>query len=137
MKRSMILGQSIVEEFEKNEREGVIGHELGHRKGYHWIMRIVLLVLISPFFYYFMQLPFPFYINYLILFAVMGLILPLISWPFEYQADALAAKSIGAEKVISGLVKLASKADMDMGLDSYSHPSIARRINRLHKKFHS
>lgn len=68
---------------------------------------------------------------------MMELILPLISWPFEYQADAFAAKSIGAEKVISGLLKLASKAGMDMGLDSYSHPSIARRINRLRKKFHN
>lgn len=134
---SMILGQPIVEEFDKNERQGVIGHELGHRKGYHWIKRIVLLVLIFPLLYYFTQLPFPFYINYLILFAVMGLIMPFISWPFEYQADAFAAKSIGAEKVISGLVKLASKADMDMDLDSYSHPSIARRINRLYKKFRS
>lgn len=134
---SMILGQPIVEEFDKNEREGVIGHELGHRKGYHWITRIVLLALVFPLLYYFTQLPFPFYINYLILFAVMGLIMPFISWPLEYQADAFAAKSIGAEKVISGLIKLASKADMDMDLDSYSHPSIARRINRLHKKFHS
>ncbi len=129
----IILGQPIVEEFDKEIREGILGHELGHRKGNHWIKRALLLLLATPLFCYLAILPFPWYVNYLLLFAAMGLIMPLISWPFEYQADTIAAKYVGKEKVIWGLMKLATSANMDINQDSYTHPSIARRIRRLQK----
>ena len=128
---NMILGQPIVEEFEKEEREGLIGHEFGHIKGHHLPIRIAILIIISPLFYLIINFPFPYFINYLILFSALGLILPLISWPLEFHADTISAKYVGTDKIIAGLLKLADKAGVNKKRDSYTHPSINRRINRL------
>lgn len=130
---SIVLGQSVVEEFGKEDREGILGHEFGHKKGHHQVKRALLFLLAAPLFVYLVQLPFPIFINWLIVFAAIGLVVPLVSWPFEYRADAIAAKYVGGQKVIDALLKLAASASIDINRDSYTHPSISRRIKRLQR----
>lgn len=134
---SIVLGQLIVEEFHKEDREGILGHELGHRKGHHHLKRPGLFVLaMIPLLCCLAQSGLPFFVNLLISFAAIGLVMPLVSWPFEYQADAIAAKCIGPEgpeRVINGLKKLAASAGIDINRDSYTHPSISRRIKKLQR----
>jgi len=134
---SIVLGQLIVEEFHKEDREAILGHELGHKKGHHHLKRTVLFMLaMIPLSCCLAQSGLPFFVNLLISFAAVGLIMPLVSWPFEYQADAIAAKCIGPEgpeRVINGLKKLAASAGIDINRDSYTHPSISRRVKKLQR----
>jgi len=130
---TVVLGQAVVEEFKKEHREGIIGHELGHKKGHHNVKRAALFLLATPLFIYLAQSPFPFFVNVLMVFAAAGLIMPLVSWPFEYRADTVAAKCLGEQKVIDALMKIAGSAGVDITRDSYTHPSISRRIRRLQR----
>ncbi len=59
--------------------------------------------------------------------------MPLVSWPFEYKADAIAAQYVGKEQMVSALMKLADKNNIDMNRDSYTHPSISKRVARLNR----
>ena len=135
---SIVLGQTVVEEFGKEHREGILGHELGHKKGHHQLKGPLLLFIMSiifviPLFFYLVRSPLPFLIDWLILYAAVGLVVPFVSWPLEYEADAIAGKYIGEETVINGLRKLATSASIDVNRDSYTHPSISRRIKRLQR----
>jgi Zn-dependent protease with chaperone function len=128
---SIVVGSPVLDELTKEYREGIFGHELGHRKGKHHLKRFFLLLSTLPLFLYLIYLPFPIYINLLMLFAAARLITPLISWLFEYDADKIAAKCIGPENVINGLMKLATLAHIDINADTFTHPSISRRIKKL------
>lgn len=130
---SIIVGSPVLDALTRDNREGIFGHELGHRKGRHHLKRSFLLFMTLPLFLYLFYLPFPIYINLLMIFAAARLITPLISWPFEYDADKIAAKHIGPENVIDGLVKLATLAHININADSFTHPSISKRIKRLQK----
>lgn len=81
----MVFGQTLVEEFDDGARQGVIGHELGHLKWRHLIIKATLLgMAICAILFYFTQLPFPIYMDWLISFAAIGLVIPTVSWPLEF-----------------------------------------------------
>ena len=128
----IILGQTVAEEFDREARKGILAHELAHLKAKHsmksaavlFLMSIAVLSLIS-----FLHLPG--LVNLILVFSTYGLILPMVSWRFEYEADAIAATFVGSHPVIKGLRKLAEAKHTNVRRDTYSHPSISNRISRL------
>ena len=130
----IILGQIVADEFDREARRGILAHELAHLKAKHSMKSATVLLLTSiPVFFFISLLHLPGLVNSLLVFSAYGLILPKVSWRFEYEADAIAATFVGSHPVIEGLGKLAEAKHADVGHDTYSHPSISNRISRLQK----
>ena len=129
---SIVIGLPIIDSFRKDSRYAIIAHELAHRQGNHagkcFILTMTVFYLaaflISTFHYSLI-------VDILIPFAIWGLAAPMVSWPFEYAADRMSARYMGKTKMISALEDLASATGANPYVDSYSHPSIARRIHVL------
>jgi hypothetical protein len=130
----IILGQIVAYEFDREARRGIMAHELAHFKAKHSMKNASVLFLTSiPVLGLISLLHLPGLVNLLLVFSVYGLILPTVSWHFEYEADAIAATFVGSNPVIEGLRKLAEAKHADVRRDTYSHPSISNRISRLQK----
>ena len=130
----VILGQTVAEEFDGEARKGILAHELAHLKANHPLKSAGVLLLTSiPILFLISFLHLPSLVNLLVVFSVYGLILPMVSWRFEYEADAIATTFVGRQPVIKGLGRLAEAKHTNVGRDTYSHPSISNRISRLQK----
>jgi Zn-dependent protease with chaperone function len=130
----IILGQIVADEFDREARRGIFAHELAHVKAKHPMRRFAVLILASiPVLLFISLLHLPSIVNLLLVFSAYGLILPKVSWHFEYEADAIAATWVGIQPVIKGLRSLAEAKHADITRDTYSHPSISNRISRLQK----
>ena len=131
---NIILGQIVADEFDREARRGILAHELAHLKAKHSMRSFAVLFLASiPVLLFISLLHLPGIVNLLLVFSAYGLILPKVSWRFEYEADAIAATFVGIHPVIKGLRKLAKAKHTDVTRDTYSHPSISDRISRLQK----
>lgn len=131
---NIILGQTIVEEFDKESRSGVLAHELAHRKARHPLKSLgVLFLVFMPIVYFIPLMQLPGIVNLLLVFAAYALVLPIASWHFEYEADSIAAQSVGKQPVITALLRLSEANAIDIKRDTYSHPSISKRVHRLQK----
>jgi len=130
----IILGQTVADEFDKETRKGILAHELAHLKAKHSMKNATLVFLTSiPVLVLIALLHLPGLVNLLLVFSAYGLLLPTVSWRFEYEADAIAATFVGSNPVIKGLRKLAEAKHADVRRDTYSHPSISNRISKLQK----
>jgi Zn-dependent protease with chaperone function len=130
----VLLGQTIVDGFDKEARKGILAHELAHLRAKHSTKSFLVLLLTSiPVFLLITFLHLPNLVNLLLLFSAYGLIVPMVSWRFEYDADATAATFVGIQPVIKGLRKIAEVKHADVQRDTYSHPSISNRISKLQK----
>jgi Zn-dependent protease with chaperone function len=130
----VILGQTVAEEFDSEECKGILAHELAHIKANHPLKSAGLLLLTSiPVLFLISFLHLPGIVNLLLVFSIYGLILPTVSWRFEYEADAIAVTFVGSQPVIKGLGRLAEVKHTNVRRDTYSHPSISNRISRLQK----
>ena len=130
----VILGQTVAEGFDREARRGILAHEFAHLKANHPMKSAVVLILtFVPVLFVISFLQLPGLVNLLLVFSIYGLILPIVSWRFEYEADAIAATFVGSQPVIKGLGKLAEAKNADVRRDTYSHPSISNRISRLQK----
>lgn len=130
----IILGQIVAYEFDREARRGILAHELAHLKAKHSIKSATVVFLTSiPVLVFISLLHLPSLVNLLLVFSAYGLILPTVSWRFEYEADAIAATFVGSNPVIKGLRKLAEAKHADVRRDTYSHPSISNRISKLQK----
>jgi Zn-dependent protease with chaperone function len=130
----IILGQIVADEFDREARRGIFAHELAHVKAKHPMRRLAVLILISiPVLLFISLLHLPGIVNLLLAFSAYGLIIPTVSWYFEYEADAIAATWVGIQPVIKGLRSLAEVKHTNVMRDTYSHPSISNRISRLQK----
>lgn len=130
----IILGQSIVEEFDKESRRGVLAHELAHRKASHPLKQLGLLLLVfMPIGCLISLMQLPGIVNLLLVFAAYGLVLPIARWHFEYEADSIAAQFVGKQPVVTALLRLSEANAIDIERDTYSHPSISKRMHRLQK----
>jgi len=131
----VILGQPIAEEFDKDARKGILAHELAHLKAKHPVKSAGILLLTSiPVIFLVSFLHLPGIVNLILVFSAYGLILPMVSWYFEYEADAVAASFVGCQPVMKGLGKLADVKKTNIKQDTYSHPSISKRIIRLQRQ---
>ena len=130
----IILGQTVADEFDKETRKGILAHELAHLKAKHAMKSAAVLSLAFILVFFLISLlHLPGLVNLLLVFSAYGLILPTVSWRFEYEADAIAATFVGSNPVIKGLRKLAEAKHADVRRDTYSHPSISNRISKLQK----
>jgi Zn-dependent protease with chaperone function len=130
----IVLGQAVAEEFDREARRGILAHELAHLKANHPLKSAGVLFLTSlPILFLISFLQLPSLVNLLLVFSTYGLILPAVSWHFEYEADTIAAKFVGSQSVIKGLGKLAEAKRTNIKRDTYSHPSTSNRIARLQK----
>ena len=128
----IILGQIVADEFDREARRGILAHELAHLKAKHSMKSIAALFLaFIPVFFFVSLLQLPSLVTLLLVFSAYGLILPKVSWRFEYEADAIAATFVGINPVIKGLRKLTEAKHTNVRRDTYSHPSISNRISRL------
>lgn len=155
--KRIILGDTLIENYSKDEIESVIAHELGHYKHKHITKNIIqgtvnsflTLFLIA----YLYQISISWFgfesiteIAALPLLTLWGMIIGLIQTPissfisrkYEYEADRYAVSVIGtSEYLISSLNKL---TDQNLGDKNphpfvewyfYSHPSVAKRVNAM------
>jgi len=130
----IILGQIVADEFDREARRGILAHELAHLKAKHSMRSFAVFFLASiPVLLFISLLYLPGIVNLLLVFSAYGLILPKVSWRFEYEADAIAATFVGINPMIKGLRKLAEAKHTNVTRDTYSHPSISNRISRLQK----
>jgi Zn-dependent protease with chaperone function len=134
----VLLGKPLLDKLDDNSIKAVLAHELAHIKQSqisktYLIMMAILFV--AYYFYLFNVRSIPLWPNLLIFFAwcflILVIFLRFISWPKEYEADAIAAKYVGKNTMISTLQALATLKGTDMEQDFYSHPSISKRIAKL------
>jgi len=75
----------------------------------------------------------PWIVDVLVLFSGMALTMSTASRACEFDADARAARCVGTDAMSSALRALCADGDKAYRLDTWSHPSFARRIARLQK----
>lgn len=153
--KRILLGDTLTENFNLNEIETVIAHELGHYKKKHIIKNIVIGALFSFLTFFLIAVLYDISLIWfgfnlrteiaaLPLLALWGMIIGVIQTPvsnmisrkFEYEADTYAIESTGKkDDFIAALNKLTEQNLADKEPHSlvewffYSHPSISRRIS--------
>lgn len=129
---TIYLGRTIVEQFDGDSLCGVLAHELAHKRARHPDRMLFMLLLLSlPAAGVVFMMGLPGCVTALVVFAVVGLAVPISSWPLEYRADEIAASYVGVESVISALERLAKENNLKIDRDTYTHPSISKRIANL------
>jgi STE24 endopeptidase len=155
--KRILLGDTLLDEYSKDEIETVIAHELGHYKKKHIIKNLIFGTLFSFLTFFLIAQFYSFSLNIfgfnsviqiaamplIVLWgAIIGLILTpvsnVISRKFEYEADNYAVKATGKrDDFINTLEKL---TDQNLGDREphpliewffYSHPSIKKRVTAL------
>lgn len=157
--KRILLGDTLLDNFSKDEIETVLAHELGHYKKKHIIKNIVigtatsfLTLFLIAFFYDKSVVWFHFAgrtdisaLPLLSLWAMLiGIILTpignIISRKYEYEADNYAVTSTG--KPAEFIITLEKLNDQNLGDKDpnpfvewffYSHPSISKRIAAINK----
>lgn len=138
------IGQPVLDSLDSVSIKGVFAHELAHIKGNHASKRKYLLVgvLVGVLFAAVLLLRVSYSSDllglYLFMFSVLlistgftGIAMRFILWPFEYKADLMADQYLKQNAVVSLLKAMAALRKIDVTRDSYSHPSINKRIASL------
>lgn len=108
---------------------GILAHELAHlRKGHSVKVMLSFLVFIPVLVYWSVSESWPI-IPILLTFAIWALVLSLISWQNEYEADAVAAEYVEKKPMAYALKQVARLIDRPG--DTLTHPSFKKRISRL------
>lgn len=132
MAGNIIVGTPIVEEFNVEARKGVLAHEVGHIRGRHSAKQSIAMASAYGMLALFLSsAQFPLIVDVLVLFSGMALSMSKVSWACEFDADAVAARYVGSGTMISALRALSGDDDESRRRDTWSHPSMARRIARL------
>lgn len=159
--KTIILFDTLLNNYEETEILGVLAHEIGHGKMRH-ILKLLAIIILQAFIYIWFalyllatDLPYAlvnishiFYsgvlITYYFFFELLGYfitpLLNLISRRFEYQADAFSKRLVGSG---APLIKTFEKF-ITQELDNinphplfesfyYSHPTLLKRIKALKK----
>lgn len=144
LRKTLVLGTELLELLTFDERQGVVGHELGHIKEKHGIIRAILPIpLLAVPLYSWLRISSPIFfsesltqiilivmLNIAMLAYIMLVTIP-INWYLEVRADRIAARFIGKEHIKSALLKLGNKKNL--GEPSETHPSIAERVKAIEK----
>jgi len=139
----ILLGKPLLDNFDDASIDAVLAHELAHIKKDHrrraaLEITVPFLLLIAYSWYFFHVRSIPIWPNLLIFCALFLLLfiilLRAISWPQEYEADAVGAKYTDNNTMVATLRTLAKLKGTDIEQDTYSHPSISRRIANLTRK---
>lgn len=157
--KTIILFDTLVNNYEPEEILGVLAHEIGHGKMGH-IQKILVLIILQAFLfiwfasyllgtdlpYIFAGIPNIFYsgllITYYFFFELLGyFISPLlgaVSRRFEYQADAFSKRLLGSgDPLIKTFKKFITRELVNLNPHPfyesfyYSHPALLKRIKAL------
>ena len=108
---------------------GVLAHEFAHLKKRHFVKGLPFPLLFTVVLvYWIVSGPTPI-IPILLTFAIGALILSLVSWYHEYEADAVAAEYVGKKDMAYALEQVAGI--MHRPGDTLTHPSFGKRISHL------
>jgi STE24 endopeptidase len=157
--KRIILGDTLLESYSKDEIETVIAHELGHYKKKHILKNILFGTLNSFVVFFVISVLYKISLNWfefenitdiaaLPLLALWALLLGFIQTPlgnmlsrkFEYEADQYAVES--TNKPLSFINTLNKLTEQNLGDKEphpfvewffYSHPSIKKRIAAIEK----
>ena len=109
--------------------KSILAHELAHLKKRHSVKLLLsLLVFIPMLVYWFVSESMPI-IPMVLTFTICGLVLSLISWRNEYEADAVAAEYVGKKPMADALEEIARL--LHRTRDTITHPSVKKRNSRL------
>lgn len=129
---SIVVGQPIAEEFDAQARTGVLAHEVAHIGAQHSSKQMLVCVSACLLLAHFVSSAgLPWVVNVLVVFSGIALTMSATSWACEFDADAKAARCVGTDAVSLALRALCVDGDKAYRLDTWSHPSFARRIARL------
>lgn len=114
---------------------GILAHELSHIKACHHVKKVILLLILM----FLLAAP----VCFLVLPPVLGRLyvficcilwwgmIMLISWYFEYEADAIAAHYVGADIVTTTLKAVDISKQGEKPKRDFWHPPISKRIANL------
>ncbi len=108
---------------------GIIAHELAHLKKSHSIKVLLSFLLFVPVLSFWIVSDSTPIIPILLTFNIWALVLSLISWHHEYEADAEAAEHVGEKDMAYALEQVAGLIYRPG--DTLAHPSFKKRISRL------
>lgn len=127
-RKTLVIGEPLLEELSGIGIMGVAGHELGHIKGRDGIFRpLFALPIVALALFSWSNLP-PIMSSIALLAYTMVVMTP-INWHFEYKADKFAKNILGKDSIKLALLHLGRKEKIDE--PSEFHPSIAKRIKKL------
>jgi len=127
-RKTLVIGEPLLEELSGIGIMGVVGHELGHIKGKDGILRpLFTLPVVALALFSWSNLP-PIMSSIALLPYTMVVMTP-INWHFEYKADKFARGILGKESIKLALLYLCRKEKIDE--PSESHPSTIKRIKKL------
>jgi len=142
--KSLVLGKELLEDFTLDERQAVVGHELGHIKERHALLRLVLLSpLLAVPLYGWSRLSSPIFFSELLTQVMLVVMLNIamlayillaaipVNWYFEARADRISARYLGKESIKSALLKFGKKKNLKES--SETHPSIVDRVKAIDK----
>jgi Zn-dependent protease with chaperone function len=134
MTRTICFGEDMYGRQSREDRQITIGHEAGHLVAPILTPRtaallgagILLLVIVTSVVHDFLA-------TEIVGMSVMYLITVPVRWETEYAADRHACRLFGPRAVIAALERLVPPNRA--GLDTDSHPSINRRIQKIKKEW--
>lgn len=157
-KKRIVLYDTLVNEYSKEEITAVLAHEIGHYKKKHTLTTMLVSILQVGLMLYILSLVInlpeislalgvkekSFHIGLLVfsilytpLSMLIGLIMNLISRKNEYEADAFAKETYSSKPLISSLIKLSVDSLSNLKPHPYyvflhySHPTLLQRIKAL------
>ncbi len=160
--KRIILGDTLLQNFDKDEIETVIAHEMGHYKIKHIVKNMIFGTITSFGIFYILSVLYSHSLNWfgfsaitdigaLPILALWGMLINIIESPlsnyisrkYEYQADTYAVEQTNKHtQFITALNKLNEQnlGDKDphpfIEWYYYSHPSIKRRIENIERLMH-
>jgi len=151
----IIFGKPLLDILSRDEIRAILAHELAHIKLAHVKRKSVktqifiltalfamIVVLLALLYVSTSREPTSFTISTLFI-GIITISIRFISWPGEYEADAIASQHVDKSAIQSGLLVISKVREMDINWSYYSHPSISNRIANLdwpqnvrHKKWY-
>ena len=141
---TILIGRPILDSLDNIETKAVLVHELTHIRDRHQIKRTLLMAgvvgsaVLALFLLLAVLLRLGLSVYYLSEFSLLGILLcsfglsmPHVCWPMEYSADLAAKQYVSKDAMSSALRGLAELRDTPPETDSYTHPSVNKRIARL------
>jgi len=158
VKKKIVLYDTLVNEYSKEEITAVLAHEIGHYKKKHTLISMLISIVQTGVMLYVLSLVInlpdfslalgvhekSFHIGLLVfsmlytpLSIFMGVFMNIISRKNEYEADAYAKKTYAAAPLISALKKLSVDSLSNLTphpyyvFFNYSHPTLLQRVEAL------
>lgn len=127
---TVIIGDKIISDLDKNQLRAVYAHEFSHIKRRHHLWKVLAFIgFLLVGYIAFLNVPGVFQ-GYAVLAFLSIAIIP-INWHFEIEADNDAKKFVGASPLASALEKISKGKNPDEG--SETHPPTNQRIELLHR----